>query len=62
MTRKIVKEELLCSSCGTKQHKWHEVYYEEGSKLIKAEKSYITWCNKIKGYVIENTNKEDEYI
>lgn len=51
-----VKVELVCSACGNSTHEWHEVYYEEGAKLIKAMKSYLTWCSKVKGYVIVNSS------
>ncbi len=54
MTEEKVKTMHTCNACGEKDHKWHEVYYEESSTLKKAEKSYITWCEKVKGYVIVN--------
>ena len=47
------KVDLICSACGTDQHKWHEVYCVDGIKLKKAQKPYISWCKKGNGYVIE---------
>ena len=47
-----VKLKQSCHVCGVKDHDWHQVYYEESSKLKRAEKSYLTWCEKVKGYVV----------
>lgn len=47
---------FICSACGADQHKWHAAYYEEGIKLVKAEKSYITWCKNVNRFVLENSN------
>lgn len=54
MAENKVKVDHICSDCGKKNHNWFEVYYEESSKLKRAEKAYIAWCNSIKGYVIIN--------
>ena len=48
------KVKYTCTSCNEDTHEWHEAYYEEGVKLLRAEKSYITWCKKSKVFVITN--------
>lgn len=48
------KVKYTCTSCNEDTHVWHEAYYEEGVKLLRAEKSYITWCKKSNVYVITN--------
>ena len=45
---------FICPACNQQTHIWHEAYYEIGVKLLKAEKSYITWCDKLREYVIKN--------
>jgi hypothetical protein len=56
MIKENVKEALKCNACGKITNDWHEVYYEDFSKLKKAEKTYISWCKKVKGYVIVNAS------
>lgn len=43
-----------CSLCNKNTHIWHEVYYEDRAKLLRAENLYITWCKEAKGFVIAN--------
>ena len=50
-----IKIQYKCNVCNSDKHVWHEVYYEEFSKLKKAERSYISWCNKVKTYVLANS-------
>jgi ribosomal protein L33 len=54
MIEEKVKVKLTCSACDGKDHQWHRVYYEEFSRLKRAEKSFITFCNKTNQYVITN--------
>ena len=54
--QKIIKnkEAYKCPACSQDTHIWHETYYEEGVILLKANKSYITWCSNVREYVITN--------
>jgi hypothetical protein len=56
-SKKAIKSSqiFICPACAQENHIWHEAYYQEGVKLLKANKSYITWCNTYREYVITNT-------
>lgn len=44
MGLEIEQVKITCKACGEKEHDWNEVDYTESSRLIKADKLYITWC------------------
>jgi len=54
MLKEKEKVTCTCTACNEDNHVWSEIYYEEGAKLLKAEKWYITWCKKSKVFVIAN--------
>ncbi|MCB9360694.1 MAG: hypothetical protein H6587_03575 [Flavobacteriales bacterium] len=51
--KKIIN--ITCPSCKEKNHKWNDVYFDNGLLLKKAEKQYIAWCTTHKKYVVSST-------
>lgn len=43
-----------CPECKLNTQGWSEVYFDSKSKLIKVERTYISWCKKCKKYVLLN--------
>jgi|GEM_PF-4021148 len=41
-----------CNQCEGFSHKWFEVYFSDRTTLKKADKTYITWCEKTGKYVL----------
>ena len=49
MSKNIIQQ---CKQCGDLGHKWNEVYYNEKSRLVKAEEMFIAWCANKDNYVL----------
>jgi hypothetical protein len=48
------KVQLVCSSCGSVDHTWKDVYYDSGTVLKKADRQYITWCSKANQFILSD--------
>ena len=49
----IVKQR--CIVCSSWEHKWFQVYYDDNSKLKKANNSWMAWCETEGEYVFKST-------
>ena len=56
MVKEKVEVTFVCKECGGGNHKWHEVYFSEGAKLKKAEKSFIAMCKVLNEFVLITVN------
>ena len=54
------KSNIVCPLCLLTTHQWNEVYFAESSKLIKAEKQFISMCSDSKEYVLSRGLNENK--